>query len=58
VCDPYLILIVCRLSARRRRTGSCSPLAADPLRIFNFNFTEDLPIIAAAQNEVGRTCGR
>ena len=53
VCEPYPIPIICELlGAPKTDWQLFSRLAADVLRIFNFDLANDLDIIMAAQDEL------
>ncbi len=53
ICEPYPIPIICELlGAPSEDWKDFSRWAADVLRIFNGNLHEDMPIIAAAQDEL------
>ncbi len=53
ICEPYPIPIICELlGAPKDDWKEFSRWATDVLRIFNGNLQEDLPTIAAAQDEL------
>ena len=53
VCEPYPIPIICELlGAPKEDWRDFSRWATDLLKIFNNNLAEDLPVIAAAREEI------